>query len=206
MSIRNFYEHHLLPHAIDCVCGLSTFEQGRKALIAQASGRVLEIGMGTGRNLPYYRPEQLACLCGIDPGLHAKAERRANAAGIHVQLMPLSAERIPVDDGSFDCVVSTFTLCTIPDVGAALGEVRRVLKPGGRLLFLEHGLAPDAGVARWQHLITPGWKLCAGGCHLDRQIPVLIENAGFTMDHLDQGYRAGPKLMTYLYSGSAVSI
>lgn len=118
--------------------------------------------------------------------------------------MPLSAERIPVENHSFDCVVSTFTLCTIPDAGMALKEVRRVLVPGGRLLFLEHGAAPDKGVRRWQSRITPGWKFFAGGCHLDHQIPELVEESGFNIDGLDQRYHSGPRLLTYLYNGVAI--
>lgn len=201
--MSNFYEAHVLPHAIDFICGLPTFENGRKTLVPQASGRVLEIGMGTGRNLPYYQAGQLQCLCGIDPGLHPKAARRARTAGIEIEPMPLSAERIPVEDHSFDCVVSTFTLCTIPDAGIALNEVRRVLAPGGRLLFLEHGASPEASIRRWQDWITPHWKRFAGGCHLNRDIPHLIQAAGFKIDSLDQRYHAGPRLLTYLYSGIA---
>lgn len=159
--------------------------------------------MGTGRNLPYYKPDKLACLCGIDPWLHPKAERRAKTAGLEIKAMPLSAERIPADDHSFDCVVSTYTLCTIPDAAMALKEVRRVLAPGGRLLFLEHGAAVDQRVRRWQDRITPIWKIFAGGCHLGREIPKLIEAAGFTVTRLEQSYHPGPRVMTYLYTGVA---
>lgn len=199
----NFYDDHILPHATDFVCGLPSFEGGRASLLSEASGRVLEIGMGTGRNLPYYQPGKLTCLCGIDPGLHPKAERRAKSAGLDIKAMPLSAERIPADDHSFDCVVSTYTLCTIPDAAMALNEVRRVLAPGGRLLFLEHGAALDQNVRRWQDRITPLWKIVAGGCHLNREMPKLIEAAGFTMNRLDQSYHPGPRFMTYLYTGVA---
>lgn len=199
----SFYDDHILPRAVDVICGLPSFERGRADLVPQASGRVLEIGMGTGRNLPYYRAAGLRCLCGVDPGLHALAQRRAKAAGLEIQALPLSAERIPVDDRSFDCVVSTFTLCTIPDAAQALKEVYRVLVPGGRLLFLEHGAAPDPTVRRWQDRITPYWRPLAGGCHLNREMPGLIESAGFTIDRLDRGYRPGPRWLTYLYSGVA---
>lgn len=201
--MSSFYEDHLLPYAIDFICGLPSFEKGRKSLMPKASGRVLEIGMGTGRNLPYYKPKQLKCLCGIDPGLHPKAERRAKTAGIDVKLIPLSAEHIPAEDHSFDCVVSTFTLCTIPDAAAALAEVYRVLAPGGRLLFLEHGAAPDKKVREWQNRITPHWEKLAGGCHLNREMPKLIEAAGFKLEQLEQEYQPGPRFLTYLYSGVA---
>jgi ubiquinone/menaquinone biosynthesis C-methylase UbiE len=201
-----FYDQHVLPLAIDFVCGLPSFEQGRKQLIPQASGRVLEIGMGTGRNLPFYRADQLESLHGIDPGLHPKAERRAKEAGIDVTLIPLSAERIPAQDASFDCVVSTYTLCTIPDAHAALKEVHRVLAPGGRLLFLEHGLAPDPSVSKWQNRITPYWRPLAGGCHLNRHLPSLIESAGFTLTDLEQGYQSGPRLLSYVFCGTALKV
>lgn len=157
----------------------------------EASGRVLEIGIGTGRNFPYYKPAQITCLCGVDPGLHPKAGRRAKAAGIAVQLVPLSAERIPADDENLDCVVSTFTPCTIPDAGMALKEVRRVLAPGGGLLFLEHGAAPDQNMSRWQQRLAPAWKSLAGRCHLSREVPVLIEAADFKINRLEQGYQRG---------------
>lgn len=201
--MSSFYNDHVLPQAIDLICGLPSFERGRKKLMPEASGRVLEIGIGTGRNFPYYQPAQITCLCGVDPGLHPKAARRAKASGIEVQLIPLSAERIPAADESFDCVVSTFTLCTIPDADMALAEVRRVLAPGGRLLFLEHGAAPDEHVRRWQQRLTPAWKSLAGGCHLNREVPVLLEAAGFKINRLEQGYQRGPRFLTYLSSGIA---
>ena len=201
--MSNFYDDHILPHAIDFICGLPSFERGRQKLMPEASGRVLEIGMGTGRNFPYYNPAKITCLCGVDPGLHPKAEQRAKTAGIEVKLIPLSAERIPADDHSFDCVVSTFTLCTIPDAGMALQEVRRILVPGGRLLFLEHGAAPNQSVRRWQQRLAPAWKSIAGGCHLSREMPSLIEAAGFKINRLEQGYQPGPRFLTYLSSGVA---
>ena len=201
--MKHFYDTHVLPRVIDLVCGLPTFERGRISLLPEASGRVLEIGIGTGRNLPYYQPEKLTCLCGLDPGLHPKAGQRAKAAGLAVDSMPLSAERIPRQDHSFDCVVSTYTLCTIPDIEAALKEAHRVLVPGGRLLFLEHGAAPDRAVRRWQDRLTPYWKTIAGGCHLNREIPALLEAAGFRIGRLTQGYHPGPRLLTYLSTGVA---
>ncbi|MES2236245.1 MAG: class I SAM-dependent methyltransferase [Pseudomonadota bacterium] len=202
--MKHFYDTYVLPRVIDFVCGLPTFEQGRVDLLPEASGRVLEIGMGTGRNLPYYQPEKLTCLCGLDPGLHPKADQRAKAVGLAIDPVPLSAEHLPMQDHSFDCVVSTYTLCTIPDIDAALREVHRVLAPGGRLLFLEHGAAPDHNVRRWQDRITPYWKTIAGGCHLNREMPALLQTAGFRIDRLTQRYHPGPRLLTYLYTGIAV--
>ncbi len=203
--MRNIYDERILPHVIDFICGLPTFENGRKALVPKAVGRVLEVGIGTGRNLPYYEADSLDCLCGIDPGLHPRATKRAQNAGLEVTPMPLSAEKIPADDDSFDCVLSTFTLCTIPDVSAALREMHRVLVPGGKLLFLEHGASPEPGVRRWQDRITPYWKPVAGGCHLNRQIPDLVRAAGFEIGELEARYHPGPRLLTYLYSGVATA-
>ncbi len=202
--MNNFYEKHILPTLIDFVCGLPVFEHERAQLVPKAAGRVLEIGIGTGRNLPHYHPGQLQCLCGVDPGLHPKARLRAKQCGIDIAEMPLSAEKIPIDDHSFDCVVCTFSLCTIPDPDAALAEIRRVLVPEGRMLFVEHGAAPDAAVRRWQDRLTPMWKRIGGGCHLNREMPVLIEKSGFRIEGLKAGYQPGPRLLTYLYSGIAV--
>lgn len=201
------YDRYLLPYLIDCACGMKAVQRERAALIPRAQGRVLEVGIGTGRNLPFYDRSKLGSLCGIDPAaqMHHLAHRRAAAAGIAVQLLDLPAEKIPAADASFDTVVSTFTLCTIPDAVAALREMRRVLRPGARLLFCEHGLAPDEGVRRWQRRLTPLWKPLAGGCHLDRDITGLLEATGFRSDDLQRRYLPGPRAMTYVYSGSAVA-
>lgn len=202
----NFYDRYLLPHLIDCACGMKAIERERAALIPQARGRVLEIGMGTGRNLPYYDAGKLSALYGLDPAvqMNPKARLRAQRAGLTVELLDLPAERIPADDASFDTVVSTFTLCTIPDAAQALREMRRVLKPGGRLLFCEHGRAPDESVRRWQDRLTPLWKPLAGGCHLNRDIAGLLAQGGFRTPDLQRRYLPGPRPMTYVYSGSAV--
>ncbi len=202
--MSNLYERHILPSMIDFVCGLPIFERQREQLVPKASGRVLEIGIGTGRNLPYYHREQIQCLCGVDPGIHPKARQRAQECGLEITEMALSAEKLPVDNASFDCVVCTFSLCTIPDPEAALSEVRRVLAPGGRMLFVEHGASPDASVRRWQDRITPMWKRIGGGCHLNRNMPSLIEGSGFRIEGLVAGYQPGPRILTYLYSGAAV--
>lgn len=201
--MKTFYDTRILPQVIDFVCGLPPFEHERGRLVSKASGRILEVGIGTGRNLPYYRHAQVQCLCGVDPGLHPKAVRRAAQAGLEVEAIPLSAEKIPAEDASFDCIVCTFTLCTIPDAAAALSEMRRVLRPQGKLLFLEHGAAPDEGVRRLQDRITPYWKPLTGGCHLNRNPAELIRAAGFDIDDLETRYARGPRFLTYFYSGTA---
>jgi ubiquinone/menaquinone biosynthesis C-methylase UbiE len=176
----------------------------RRAVVTTADGRVLEVGIGSGLNLHHYG-EQARFVCGIDPSpaLLAKAGRRAATARVRTALAIGSATSIPLGDGAVDTVVMTWTLCSIPDPLAALREMRRVLKPGGRLLFVEHGLAPEPGVARWQRRLTPVWRHLAGGCHLDRKVDDLMRTAGFTLSELHNEYAEGPRPMTYMYQGAA---
>lgn len=205
--VADWYERHVLPYLIDLACGVGPVTRQRAKVVPQAAGRVLEIGIGTGLNLPHYDAARVERIIGLDPGteMHRLARKRLQATGLHVELVGLSAERIPYDDASFDCVLVTFSLCTIPDPVAALREMRRVLKPGARLLFCEHGRAPDASVARWQDRLTPVWSRFAGGCHLNRDIPALIREAGFTLEDLQTMYLPGPRPLTYNYWGSAVA-
>jgi len=200
----NWYDRVVLPLMIDIACGLPMVQAKRQSLVPLARGRVLEIGMGTGRNLPFYDRSRLTQLVGVDPALqmHSLAKRRSQQAGLSVELMGLSAEKLPVPDDSFDTVVCTYTLCSIPDPAAALNEVQRVLKPGGQLLFCEHGRSPDAAVAKWQDRLQPLWMPLAGGCHLDRDVPLLLRDAGLQVN-LQQGYTAGPRPLTYHYWGQA---
>ena len=159
----NWYDRVVLPSLIDMACGMPMVQQQRRQVVPGAHGRVLEIGMGTGRNLAFYDRSRVTRLVGVDPALqmHRLAQKRSRQAGIKVELMGLSAEQLPTDDASFDTVVCTYTLCSIPDAAQALSEVRRVLVPGGKLLFCEHGRAPDASVRRWQERLQP---LCRRFC------------------------------------------
>jgi ubiquinone/menaquinone biosynthesis C-methylase UbiE len=205
--VASWYERHVLPSLIDLACGVGPVTRQRAKVVPLAQGRVLEIGIGTGLNLPHYDAARVEKVVGLDPGMemHRLARKRLAATGLQVELVGLSAERIPYDDGSFDCVLVTFSLCTIPDAVAALREMRRVLKPGGRLVFCEHGRAPDASVARWQDRLTPLWSRLAGGCHLNRDIPALLAEAGFRCEDLQQMYLPGPRPLTYNYWGTAVA-
>ena len=181
------YERWILPYLLDFACGIRPVRLQRQKIVPLARGRVLEIGIGTGLNLPHYVPGQIDSLQGLDPGvsMHRLAQKRLRATGLSAELIPLSAESIPMPGASFDTVVCTYTLCTIPDAAGALSEMRRVLKPDGRLLFCEHGRAPDPGVATWQARLNKLWSPIAGGCRLDRNIPDLLDDAGFRVESLE---------------------
>jgi len=200
----SFYQDHILPHLIDLTMRQNNLLAYRQRLIPSAEGRVLEIGVGSGLNLPLYT-DKVEQVVGIDPSakLLSMTGRAKQRAVVPVELREGSAETIPLEAKSIDTVVMTWTLCSIPDSGRALGEVRRVLKPNGRLLFVEHGRAPDANVCRWQDRLTPLWKRIGGGCHLNREVGKLIANAGFKIEHMENGYMRGPKPMTFMYEGCA---
>lgn len=202
----SWYDRHLLPYLLDLACGASTIRRQREKLLPLAEGRVLEVGIGTGQNLRFYDRARVKTLVGVDPALqlHRLALRRSREAGLPVELVGLSAERLPVADASFDTVVCTYTLCTIPDPLAALAEVRRVLVPGGRLIFSEHGTAPDEDVRRWQARLQPFWDKVAGGCQLGRDIPALLRQAGFRLE-LESRYLPGPRFLSFHYWGLAVA-
>lgn len=202
----SFYEDHILPHLIGAACGSSPIMKQRQKLVPAAEGRVLEIGMGAGPNLQFYDPSRVTHLWGLEPspGMRRKARRNIEAAPVDVELIDLPGEQIPLDDNSVDTVVLTYTLCTIPDAVEALQGMRRVLKPGGKLLFCEHGKAPDAQVLKWQNRVEPAWKVVAGGCHLTRDIPALIRQGGFDIEVMEQAYIPDTlKIAAYDYWGSA---
>ena len=199
----NLYDQHVLPHLIDFACGMGAVMKTRAQIVPQAVGRVLEIGIGSGLNLSFYDPTRVSLIVGVDPAaaMHKLARQQAAQIRIPVEMIALELDQIQAADASFDSIVCTFTLCTIPDAATALLEMRRVLKPGGKLLFSEHGLAPDLPVARWQHRLTPLWKPFSGGCHLNRDIPALIRAGGFRIGQLDSSYLQGPRPMTWVWRG-----
>ena len=201
----NLYDQHVLPHLIDFACGMGAVMKTRAQIVPQAEGRVLEIGIGSGLNLSFYDPAKVSVIVGVDPSaaMQKLAQQRAAQINIPVEMIALELGQIQAADASFDSIVCTFTLCTIPDAMAALQEMRRVLKPGGKLLFSEHGLAPDLPVVRWQNRLTPLWKPFSGGCHLNRDIPALIRAGGFSIGQLDSSYLKGPRPMTWVSRGWA---
>ncbi len=201
----NLYDEYFLPHFINCACGMKAIERQRAKMVPLAKGNVLEIGMGSGLNLKHYDSDQVDKIWGLEPsaGMRRKAQSNLEQSSINVEWLDLPSESIPLPDNSADTVVLTYTLCTIPDWQSALAEMKRVLKPDGQMVFSEHGEAPDEGVQKWQKRINPVWKKLAGGCNLNRQIPNLIESAGFNIDQLDQKYVKGPKIATYQYYGIA---
>lgn len=200
-----WYEHTLLPCLTDLACGVKPIRRQREKVIPHAHGRVLEVGIGTGLNMPFYDRKRVKLIVGVDPALsmHRLALRRVRQSGLEVQLVGVSAEKIPVEDASFETVVCTYTLCTIPDPISALREMRRALAPGGKLLFSEHGRAPDANVRKWQARVQPFWGRISGGCTLDRDIPALLKEAGFRPD-VQSRYFPGPRIASFHYWGEAV--
>ena len=201
-----FYDERILPNLIACTCGARPISKLRGIMVPQAEGVVLEVGLGAGTNLSFYDMGRVRQVIGVEPsaGMRSKAKRAIARQALPVELIDAPGEALPLEDGSVDTVLLTFTLCTIPDAGQALGEMRRVLKPGGRLVFLEHGLAPDAGVARWQRRVEPVWKRIGGGCHLARPIDRLIGAAGFRIDAIESGYiPRTPKIAGFVYRGIA---
>ncbi|WP_420430839.1 methyltransferase domain-containing protein [Hyphobacterium sp.] len=178
----------------------------RAKIVPEAEGVVAEIGMGAAPNLPLYDAAKVKMVIGIEPnaGLRRKAERAISDSDLAVELADGRAENLPLDNASVDTVVLTYTMCSLPDVPGALSEVRRVLKPGGRLLICEHGAAPDAGVLKWQKRLDPVWKVIGGGCHLSRPIDRMVESGGFRFDALTAEYMPKtPKIVAYDYIGAA---
>lgn len=206
-----FYDDRVLPHLIHLAMGNKQVARHRQRVIPAATGRVLEIGIGSGLNLPFYS-NAVTGLVGVDPStrlvamarIAARDRRSAGALPFDVELLDRSAETLPFEDRTFDSVVSTWTLCSIPDAAAALAEMRRVLKPDGGLIFIEHGASPDRRVASWQNRLNPLWTRFAGGCEINRPIDELVTGAGFSINRLEAGYLVtGPRVLSYHYDGHA---
>jgi ubiquinone/menaquinone biosynthesis C-methylase UbiE len=201
----SFYQNVILPRLVHLSMSNGDLLPYRRRVLSAAEGRVLEIGIGSGLNLPYY-PAAVREVIGLDPStqLLTMARRAADHAVVPVSFIEDTAEAIPLDSGSIDTVVTTWTLCSIHRSEQALREMRRILKPGGQLLFVEHGLSPEEGVRRWQDRLTPLWKRIGGGCHLNRPIRTLVENAGFDIARIETGYAKGPRPMVFMYEGRAL--
>ena len=201
----DIYAKYVLPRLTHLSMQQAQLRAYRERVAGGATGRVLEIGFGSGLNLPYY-PETVDEIIGVEPspGMLALTKQAIATCRHKVTLLDRSADDLPLDDRSVDTIVVTWSLCSILDVGWALMEARRVLRPGGHMRFVEHGLSPDAKVAIWQDRLTPLWRRCAGGCHLNRKMDDLIRNAGFELADLSTGYARGPRAMVYMYEGQAV--
>ncbi len=198
------YRDRILPSLIDLAMRQRSLVAYRGRAIAAAEGRVLEIGIGSGLNLPFYT-DKVTNVIGLDPSprLLTMARAAGFAASRKLELIEGSAEAIPLEDHSVDTVVTTWTMCSIADAARSLSDMRRVLRPTGRLIFVEHGRAPDPNVRWWQDHLTPLWQRFSGGCHLNRSISELIESAGFQFERLETGYMRGPKALTFMYEGNA---
>ena len=199
-----FYQDQIVPLLINLTMRRRDLAAYRSRVVPAADGRVLEIGIGSGLNLPFYS-RNVERLIGLDPSpkLLSMVRRNLRPNTPSLELIEGSAEAIPLENDTVDTVVTTWTLCSIPDAGRALCEMHRVLRPTGRLLFVEHGRAPEPNVRRWQDRLTPAWKRIGGGCHLNRAIQSLIEDAGFQFDRFEAGYMRGPKPLAFMYEGAA---
>ena len=199
-----FYQDQIVPLLINLTMRRRDLAAYRNRVVPAADGRVLEIGIGSGLNLPFYS-RNVEHLIGLDPSpkLHSMVRRNLRPDTPSIELIEGSAEAIPLENNSVDTVVTTWTLCSIPDARRALREMHRVLSATGRLLFVEHGRAPEPNVRWWQDHLTPAWKRIGGGCHLNRAIRSLIEDAGFHFDRFETGYMRGPKPLAFMYEGIA---
>jgi len=199
----SYYEKRILPKLINFACGLGPMMKQRAKVVPMATGNVLEIGIGSGLNLSFYQKKKIKSLVGIDPSKETWAlnEALTNQLGFDFQYIQTGAENIPIDNHSIDTVVITYTLCTIPDAAEALQEIRRVLKPNGQILFVEHGKAPDKAVLKWQNRINPIWKKIGGGCNLNRDIPKIFGDNGFKISDLQTMYLPGWKPASFNYWG-----
>jgi ubiquinone/menaquinone biosynthesis C-methylase UbiE len=204
----SLYEKYVLPKFLNCACGSKPVSYQRKKVVPLAEGKVLEIGIGSGLNLPFYDKTKIDEIWGLDPSeeLSVMAKQVANEESMEVKFISSGAEDIPLPDNYFDSVLVTYTMCTIPEVQRANQEIRRVLKDNGKMIFCEHGEAPDQNIRKWQNRINPLWGKLAGGCNINRKIPSLIQESGFDIIEMEEMYLPNtPKIAGYNYWGFAVS-
>ena len=203
----SLYDKYVLPKFLNCACGSNPVSRQRQKVVPLVEGKVLEVGIGSGLNLPFYDKSKIDELWGLDPSeeLSDMARKVADRENIVVNFISSGAEEIPLPDSYFDSVLITYTMCTIPEVARANKEIKRVLKRGGKFIFCEHGEAPDENIRKWQKRINPFWGKLAGGCNINRKIPLLIQNAGFEIVELEEMYLPKtPKIAGYNYWGYAV--
>lgn len=198
------YEKYVLPTLINAACGSKPVLRQREKVVPLAEGRILEIGMGSGINIPFYNPDKVEMVWGLEPseGMRRKAKKNVDKALFDIEWLDLPGEEIPLDDNSADTILLTYTLCTIPGWEQALEQMRRVLKPNGKLIFCEHGEAPDEDIRKWQNRINPTWKKLAGGCNLHRPIPECLRQGGFKIEQMETQYLPStPKVAGFNYWG-----
>ena len=201
------YEKYILPYLLNYTCGQKPFIKQRQKLVPMAKGKVLEVGIGSGLNMPYFDTSKVISVVGIDPSVELiqLAEKRIDDSMPDVDFVISKAEEMQFNDNSFDTVLITYTMCTVDDVSASLMQIKRVLKSDGQLLFCEHGLAPDEKIVKWQNRINKFWPTISGGCNINKNIPHLIGEAGFTISNMEQMYLPKtPKILGYNYWGTAL--
>ena len=204
--IGSLYEKYLLPKMLDCCCSTKPINYQRNKVVPHAKGKILEIGIGSGINIPFYKKSQIEKLYGLDPSeeLNHMAHKVASQNSLDVEFLLSGAEEIPLPSNSIDTILITYTLCTIPDLNSSMSEMKRVLKDDGNFLFCEHGIAPDLNIVKWQNRINPVWGKLFGGCSINRDIPDIIQSSGFKLNKLNQMYLPGtPKIVGYNYWGHA---
>ena len=200
----SLYDKYVLPSFLNIACGTKPILKQREKVVPLAEGRILEIGMGSGLNIPYYDPKKVDMVWGLEPaeGMKRKAQKKLASAPFDIQWLDSPSEEIPLEDNSADTILLTYTLCTIPDWQQALEQMRRVLKPNGKLIFCEHGEAPDENIRKWQKRVNPTWMKLAGGCHLNRPIPEYLEQSGFKIEEMQTRYLPStPKIAGFNYWG-----
>ena len=205
----SLYDKYILPRMLNCACSSKPMVYQRQKIVPLAEGDVLEVGIGSGLNLPFYDKSKVNKIWGLDPSkeLNRMASKVAAEENLEIDFLISGAENIPLPDDHVDTILITYTMCTIPEVEQANEEMKRVLKPGGKMIFCEHGKAPDPNIHKWQNRINPLWKKIAGGCNLNRDIPALIETSGFKLENLETMYLPStPKIAGYNYWGYAKPI